>query len=101
MTGFYRVSPKQAAEEKQWVCGRYCRTIGTLPPILTSLLPAASLRMPALRRLRGDQVEGGSTFHDQRLTLVPSQRGHETDPLSVGGVFSVPWSVAVAAHLPE
>jgi hypothetical protein len=59
------------------------------------------LRMPALRRLRGDKVKGGSTFHDQRLTLVPSQRGHETDPLSVGGVFSVPWSVAVAAHLPE
>ena len=77
------------------------RTIGTLPPILTSLLPAASFRMPALRRLRGDKVEGGSTFHDQRLTLVPSRRGHETDPLSVGGVFSVPWSVAVAAHLPE
>jgi hypothetical protein len=40
--------------------------------IVTSLLPAASLRMPALRRFGGDKVEGGSTFHDEALTLVPS-----------------------------
>jgi len=62
--------------------------IGTLPPSLTSLLPAASLRMPALRRLRRDKVEGGSTFHDQRLTLSRQARDATKPILFLSGESS-------------